>query len=61
MVKVEIEKEELQALDMLLDKVEVKPIIGYKIISFRLRVRQAIEKEARKRVTNEKNNTVRKA
>lgn len=56
MVKTSIEKDELQALDIVLDKIEVKPIIGYKIISFRLRVRQAIEKEA-KRIANEKNNT----
>ncbi len=60
MVKINIEKDELQALDIILDKAVVKPIIGYKIIGFRLRVHQAIEKEA-KRITNEKSNKDTKA
>ena len=46
MVKVDIAEEEIKALDVLLDKAEVKPIIGFKVVSMRYKIEIALQKKA---------------
>lgn len=50
MVKVEITNEEIQALDILLDKVELKPIVGFKVVGLRYKIQQEVNKEQQKAV-----------
>jgi hypothetical protein len=49
MVKIDIKQDELQALDILLDKeVKLKPIVAYKLINFRIKVQNTIMAENQK-------------
>lgn len=48
MVLVDIKNEEIAALDMVLDQAKVKPIIGFKVISLRYKIENALRKNAEK-------------
>jgi hypothetical protein len=48
MVKVNIEPNELKALDQLLDNASVKPINGYLLVTLRMKIQKEIQKEAKK-------------
>jgi len=50
MVSIEINNEEIQALDIVLGKVEVKPIIGYKLATLRIKIQNALMQEQKKTV-----------
>jgi len=57
MVKIDIDKEEIKAFDIILDKAEVKPIVGFKLISIRYKIENALRKdiERAKKDANKKN------
>jgi len=48
MVVVDISNEEIKALDVVLDKTEVKPIVGFKLVSLRYRIGVALQKKIAK-------------
>jgi len=62
MVKVEINSDEIKALDVLMDKAEVRPIVGFKVTSFRIRIQQALqEAEAQKKRAVERERKIKEA
>ena len=47
MVKVEIEDAEIQALDVILNQADVKPMVGFKLINLRYRIDVALQARAK--------------
>lgn len=54
MVLVEINDEEIKALDIILNKAEVKPMVGFKLISLRYNIDIALRKKMEKVKRDEK-------
>ena len=54
MVMIDIDKEEIKALDVVLNKVEVKPMVGFKLISLRYKIENVLRKNAEKVKKDEK-------
>ncbi len=48
MVNVEINDDEIKALDIILNKAEVKPVVGFKLINLRYRIENAVRAKQRR-------------
>lgn len=54
MVMIEINEDEIKAFDIILNKADVRAMVGFKLISVRYKIEQALQKQAEKVQKNEK-------